>query len=76
MSTKNPRVMVVLEPALNKWLKKTAKKQGVSVSTIIRDIIRDRYLETEDEHLIREGESRLETFDRDKAVSHDDAWKK
>lgn len=75
MPAKNPRVMVVLEPALEKWLKKSAKKRGLSVSNIIRDIVRDRYRETEDEHWVREGEARLRTFDRKKAVPHEDAWK-
>jgi len=75
MPTKNPRVMVVLEPLLHRWLKKTAAKQGVSVSSMIRDIVRDTYREAEDEHWVREGESRLATFNRKKSVSHEDAWK-
>ncbi len=75
MPTKNPRVMVVLEPKLHKWLKKSAKNEGVSVSGMIRDIVRDTYMASEDVHWVREGESRLETFNPQKAVSHEDAWK-
>jgi hypothetical protein len=75
MPTKNPRVMVVLEPPLQRWLKMNAEKQGISVSSMIRDIIRDTYRESENEQWVKEGEARLATFDRRKAVSHNDAWK-
>lgn len=75
MPTKNPRVMVVLEPALTTWLKKTAKAQGLSVSQAIRDLVRDAYREQEDAHWATEGDKRLETFDNKKSFTHEDAWK-
>ena len=75
MPTKNPRVMVVLEPVLHNWLLKRTKAQGLSVSQAIRDIVRDAYREQEDAHWADEGGKRLDTFDNKKARSHEDAWK-
>lgn len=75
MPTKNPRVMVVLEPPLHGWLKKNSMKSGLSVSQAIRDLVRDAYREQEDALWAAEGEARLKSFSRKKAVSHDDAWK-
>jgi hypothetical protein len=75
MPTKNPRVMVVLEPLLEKWLRKNAKTQGVSVSQAVRDIVRDAYREQEDAHWVRQAESRLATLEKSRVVSHKDAWK-
>ncbi len=37
MATKNPRLNVVLEPALMKGVNHLAKAQGVSLSPIARD---------------------------------------
>ena len=74
MPTKNPRVMVVLEPALHKWLKKSTKAQGLSVSQAIRDLVRDAYRETEDAHWAAEGDKRLKSFDKKKSFTHGDAW--
>ncbi len=75
MPTKNPRDMVVLEPALTTWLKKSAKAQGLSVSQAIRDLVRDAYRELEDAHWAAEGDKRLETVDKKKSYTHEDAWK-
>lgn len=67
--------MVSLEEPLHDWLKKAAKKHGVSVSGMIRDIVRDTYNEDEDKHWAKEGESRLKNHSKRKTISHDDAWK-
>lgn len=75
MPTKNPRVMVVLEPALHKWLKKSSRTAGLSVSQAIRDLVRDAYREQEDALWAAEGEKRLKTLDRKKSRTHDEAWK-
>ncbi len=75
MPTKNPRVMVVLEPALHEWLKKNSTSSGLSISQAIRDLVRDAYREHEDAHWAAEGENRLETLDRKKTLSHEAAWK-
>ena len=75
MPTESPRVNVVLEKPLFKRLKMLAAKDGVSLSTKVRDLIREALEEYEDAYLVRVAEERLKTFDRSKALTHDQAWK-
>ena len=75
MPTSNPRVNVVLEPPLYKALKRLAMKEGVSLSTKVRDIIREGLEEYEDTVLLKIAETRSKTFRRAKAISHDKAWR-
>lgn len=75
MPTTNPRVNVVLEKPLFASLKKLAEKEGVSMSTKVRDLIREALEEYEDFTLVRLAEERSGTFKREKAVSHNQAWK-
>ena len=76
MSTKNPRLMVVLEPPLHRWLRRLAKNEGLSLSTKLRDIVREAYESYEDRYWAREGEKRLKTFKKSATLSHDEFWKK
>lgn len=75
MPAKNPRLTTVVEKPLYVWLKKRAKRQGISVSLLMRDLLREVYEQEEDIYWSRKAEERLKTFDRKKAVSHEDAWK-
>ncbi len=75
MPTLSPRVNVVLEKPLYARLKKLARKDGVSLSTMVRDLIRDALEQYEDACLVRLAEKREKTFDRAKALSHDQVWK-
>lgn len=70
MPTRNPRLMVVLEPPLYHWIKETAKKEGLSLSLMIRDMIKDAYQEKEDLYWSIEGEKRLTTFSHKTTISH------
>ena len=76
MPAKNPRLTTVLEEPLYLWLKKTAGKQGISLSLLVRDLIRDAYERDQDVFWAKEGEERLETFDRRTALTHEEAWGK
>ncbi len=76
MATRNPRLMVVLEPPLYHWVRQTAKKAGLSLSLRIRDLIKDAYSEREDLYWSQEGEKRLATFNRKTAISHADVKKR
>jgi hypothetical protein len=67
--------MVVLEPALHNWLKKSTKAQGLSISQAIRDLVRDAYREQEDKVWAAEGDKRLASFDKNKSYTHEAAWK-
>lgn len=68
--------MVVLENPLLKWIKKTAKADGISLSMKIRDVIREAYENHEDRYWSREGEKRLKQFKSSQALSHEEFWKK
>lgn len=76
MATKNPRLMVVLEPPLYQWVKKSAKSEGLSLSTKLRDLVREAYESYEDRYWAREGEKRAKTFKYSQAISHEEFWKK
>ena len=75
MPTTSPRVNVVLEKPLYQRLRKLAAKDGVSLSTKVRDLIREALEEYEDAFLVRLADERMKTFDRSKALSHNQVWK-
>jgi metal-responsive CopG/Arc/MetJ family transcriptional regulator len=75
MPTVSPRVNVVLEKPLFAALKKLAAKDGVSLSTKVRDLIREALEEYEEAYLLRVAEERAASFQRDKALTHEQVWK-
>ena len=75
MPTTSPRVNVVLEKPLFATLKKLALKDGVSLSTKVRDLIREALEEYEEAFLVQLAEDRAKTFKRSKALTHDQVWK-
>lgn len=75
MPTKNPRVNIVVEPPLYSVLHDIASSEGVSMSTIARDLIREAIELREDIALADFADTRMQTLDRAKALSHDDVWK-
>jgi predicted DNA-binding protein len=74
MAAKNPRVVAVLERPLYQRLREAAKAEGVSLSTKVRDLIREAMELEEDTYSAAEGERRLASFDRRKALSHREVW--
>ncbi len=76
MSTKKPRVSVVLEPPLYEWVKQNAKLQGISISLKLRDFIREAYESSEDLYWAKVGEERLASFNKKEALSHTQVWGK
>ncbi len=75
MPTKNPRVNIVVEQPLYSVMCDIAAREGVSMSTIARDLIREAIELREDVALADLADTRMKTFDRKKALSHDDVWK-
>ena len=75
MPTTSPRVNVVLEKPLFLTLKKLATKDGVSLSTKVRDLIREALEEYEESFLVRVAEERAKTFKRSRALTHEQVWK-
>ena len=75
MPTKNPRVNIVVEPPLYSVMHDIAASEGVSMSTIARDLIREAIELREDVALADFADTRMKTLDRKKALSHADVWK-
>jgi predicted DNA-binding protein len=74
MSTKNPRLNVVLEPPLYSLIKVLAKKDGTSLSLKARDLIRQAIEYCEDVYWAKEAARRERTFSRKTALTHKQAW--
>ncbi|MDB4349681.1 antitoxin, RHH family protein [Omnitrophica bacterium] len=74
MSTKHPRLNVVLEPSLYGAILRLAKKEGVSLSLKARDLIRQALEYCEDIYWAKEAQKREKTFKRKKAIKHSKIW--
>jgi len=74
MPAKNPRINIVVEPPLYGVMHDLAVSEGVSMSTIARDLIREAIDLREDVALAALADTRMETFDRKAALSHEDMW--
>lgn len=74
MPTTNPRVNTVLEPQLYEAVEFLAKKQGVSLSQKVRDLVKEALEIVEDEGLEALAASRAKDIGnpRVKWVSHDE----
>ena len=74
MPTKKPRLNVVLEPGLYKALGRFARGQGVSLSLMARDLIKEALEIHEDRYWDRTACEREKTFSCKKALSHEELW--
>lgn len=70
MSTKLPRLNVGLEPYVYHSILKLSKKEGLSMSLVARDLLREALILYEDAYWAKEARARQRTFVRQKAVSH------
>lgn len=70
----NPRIHVVLEKPLYKAVEKMARKDGVSLSLKVRDLIRDAVRNYEDIQLMEFAKSRSKTFTPSRALTHEQVW--
>ena len=75
MPTDKPRLNIVLEKPLYETVKKLAAKAGTSLSLTARDLIREAVELHEEGYLLRKAKERDKTFDRRKALSHDEVWR-
>lgn len=74
MSTKYPRLNVVLEPPIYRAILKLARKDGVSLSLKARDLIREALEFCEDVYWVKEAKIREKTFKKSKALKHSQVW--
>jgi hypothetical protein len=75
MPTKKPRLNVVVGPALYKTLSSLAHKEGISLSLLARDLLKEALELHEDIHWNEVAQKRDKTFSYKKALSHKDVWK-
>jgi predicted DNA-binding protein len=75
MPTKNPRINVVVDPEIYTILTKLAEGQGISLSLISRDLIKEALEIREDIYWQKEAKNREKTFVQKKSLSHEDVWK-
>ena len=74
MPTKNPRINVVLEKPLYESVRRLAKKEDVSLSLKIRDLVK-KALETEEDAVLAEfAQERERTFRRSQGLTHKKIW--
>jgi len=74
MPAKNPRINVVLEKPLYNALHDLAEDEGVSMSMLMRDLVKEALELREDRALADLATEREKGFDRSKALSHEEVW--
>ncbi|TKB93516.1 MAG: antitoxin, RHH family protein [Nitrospira sp.] len=74
MPATNPRVNVVLDEPLYQGLRRWAKRDGISLSLKVRDLVKDALDIEEDRVLANIADGRMATFDRKAAKTHAEVW--
>ncbi|MFC1825347.1 toxin-antitoxin system, antitoxin component [Thermodesulfobacteriota bacterium] len=74
MPTKNPRINIVLDPLLFEKVQFLARQEGVSLSTKVRDLLRDSVEVNEDLYLAEIATKREKTLVKSKTLSHKEFW--
>jgi len=74
MPSKNPRINVVLDNLLYQDVRLLAKKDNVSLSAKVRDLLKEALEIQEDIALSGFAEKREKSWNDSKALSHDDVW--
>jgi predicted CopG family antitoxin len=75
MTTKQPRLNVVLEPSIYETLYKMSKKEGLSMSLVARDLLREALTIHEDAFWGKSAAEREKTLSKKKPLRHQDVWK-
>jgi len=74
MPSKNPRINVVLDSFLYRHVQLLAEKDNVSLSTKVRDLLKEALEIQEDMGLSAFAEEREKTWNDSNAITHDDIW--
>ena len=74
MHGKNPRINVVLEKPLYQAIQKRAKKDGLSMSLVVRDLVKEAMELQEDIGLAKFAEYREKTYSKTKSLTHKEVW--
>ena len=74
MPAKNPRINVVLEEPLYRQVQFLAKKDGVSMSMKVRELIREILETQEDIYLAKIAQERESNWKKSDTLSHKQVW--
>jgi metal-responsive CopG/Arc/MetJ family transcriptional regulator len=74
MPAKNPRINVVLEEPLYITVERLAKRDKVSLSLKVRDLVKEALEMEEDAALSAFAEERDKTLRKVTALKHDEVW--
>ncbi len=74
MPAKNPRINVVLDDNLYKNVQFLAETDGVSLSTKVRDLIREALEVQEDIYLASLADRREKAWDKSTTLTHEEIW--
>lgn len=74
MPARNPRVNIVLERPLRDAVERLARRDGLSMSAKVRDLVTRALEAEEDAALASLAERRERTFRRRTALSHRQVW--
>ena len=69
------RIFTTLDPELHEDIMQVARAGGVSISSIMRALLRTALDHAEDAYWAREGEKRLATWEDSNALTHEDVWR-
>ncbi|MCL4537343.1 MAG: antitoxin, RHH family protein [Nitrospirae bacterium] len=74
MPAKNPRINIVVERPLYTAIHDMAEDSGISMAMVVRDLIKEALELKEDAALAAFADERMKSFNRKKALSHDEVW--
>jgi predicted DNA-binding protein len=74
MPAKNPRINVVLDEPLYREVQSLAKKDGVSMSTKVRDLLKEVLETQEDIYLAQIADRRTSNWKKPLGLSYEETW--
>ena len=74
MPATNPRVNVVMEEPMYDTVRRLAKRDKVSLSLKVRDLVKEALEMEEDRGLTALAEARERTYDSSRALTHNQVW--
>ncbi len=74
MATKYPRLNVVLEPSVYRCIQQLSHQEGLSMSLVARDLLREAISTYEDIYWVKEAQAREKNFSKRKALHHSKVW--
>ena len=74
MSTKHPRIHVLVEEPIYQTIHALAANEGVSISSLTHSLIREALELREDADLATLAEAREQTLQREQLLSHAEVW--